>query len=113
MALCEQSLALNPTDKHSYFILAMALLGLSRFEEAERALAKVLFLDPNFVEAHCHRAQLLFATGKRRAGLKSLENALTIAEKGDPDRLVHDAPGMTYQRLALILREEFELYSEI
>lgn len=109
--LCGLSQAGDPTDKHSYLIQAMALQGLDQLQEAETALRKGLYLDQEFVEAHYQLALVLFATGRMPDGLKSLENALQIAARGDPERAIHDAPGMTYGRFVEILQNEFDIYS--
>ena len=109
--LCGLSQAGDPGDKHSYLIQAMALQGLNRLPEAETVLRKALYLDHEFVEVHYQLALLLFVTGRMPAGLKSLENALQIAARGDPERAIHDAPGITYGRFVEILQNEFDIYS--
>jgi len=48
--------------------------------------------------------------GERQAGMRSLSNALELAEGIEPDRKVHNAPGMVFGRLADILRKEMHVY---
>jgi len=42
--------------------------------------------------------------------MRSLSNALELAEGIEPDRKVHNAPGMVFGRLADILRKEMHVY---
>ncbi len=111
--LCELAFEKGSTDKHTHFIYALALSGMGRFSEAEAALRKALFLDHQFVEAHYQLALLLFGSGRMPLGLKSLQNALKIAKAGDPDRGIHDSPGMTYGRFVEVLQSEFDIYSQL
>lgn len=108
---CEQSLALDPTDKHTYLIQGMALMESGQVQQAEAALRKAVFLDHAFAEAHHQLGHLLLRLGRRAAGLKSLRNALALAEQGDPQRPIHNAPGMNHGRFAEILRHEIGIYA--
>lgn len=107
---CEQSLALDPTDKHVYLIQGMTLMEYGQAQQAEAALRKAVFLDHAFAEAHHQLGHLLLRLGRRAAGLKSLRNALALAEQGDPQRPIHNAPGMNHGRFAEILRHEIGIY---
>ncbi len=108
---CEQSLALDPTDKHTYLIQGIVLMEHGQAQQAEAALRKAVYLDYAFAEAHHQLGLLLLRLGRREAGLKSLGNALTIAEQGDPKREIHNASGMNYGRYADILRNEIDIYA--
>ncbi|MDP2169364.1 MAG: CheR family methyltransferase [Rhodocyclaceae bacterium] len=108
---CEQSLALNPTDKHTYLIQGMALMEHGQAQQAEAALRKAMFLDHAFAEAHHQLGHLLLRLGRRAAGLKSLRNALQLAEQSDPQRPIHNAPGMNHGRFAEILRHEIGIHA--
>ncbi|MBZ0106391.1 MAG: hypothetical protein K8H84_12275 [Sulfuricella denitrificans] len=113
LAACGQSLALDPADKHTYLIQGLVLMDAGRNQEAETALRKAIYLDYLCVEAHYQLGVLQLGRGDRRGGLKSLENALSLAEKGDPGREMHDAQDMTYHRFAEILRNEISMYSGV
>ena len=108
---CEQSLALDATEKHTWLIKGSVLAELDRLREAEEALRRVLYLDREFLEAHYALGLLLLRAGRADAGLKSLRNALRLAERGDPAREVHNAQGMSYGRLAEVLRNEIAMYA--
>lgn len=108
---CEASLARDAADKHTHFLRAMALLEAHRLPEAEEALRRTLYLDRNFVEAHYQLALLQMRRGHRQAGLKSMRNALAIAERTTPERRLHDAGGRDHERMAAILRQELNMYA--
>ncbi len=106
----EASLALAPLDKHTYLITALIQMELGNLEQAQEALRKALFLDSNFVEAHFQNGLLQLRQGERKGGLRSLKNALELAERLDPQHQVHNAPGLVFGRLAEILRKELHVY---
>jgi len=108
---CQQSLTLNGTEKHSHFLHGMIMIGLGQCDAAIAAMRKTLYLDHRFIEAHFQLGLLLLECGQREAGLKSLNNALDLAETCKPTLYVHDAPGLTFGRLAEILRQEIDLYA--
>ena len=108
--LCQRSIELDPLNHHTYLIMALALLELNRMQEAESALRKVIYLNRDFIEAHFHLALLQLRLGKVKSGLKSLENALSVAEQVDPERELHHAVGMTVGRFAEVVRNEILVY---
>lgn len=107
---CEASLLIDAGDKHSHFLHALILLELHRLPAAEESLRRTLYLDRNFVEAHYQLGLLQMRRGARQSGLKSMKNALAIAEKARPDRRLHDAAGRDHERMAAILRHELRMY---
>lgn len=107
---CEHSLERDPTDKHSHFLRALVLLELNRLTAAEEALKRTLYLDHNFVEAHFQLGLLRLRRDERASGMKSLRNALLIADSTAPERRLHDAAGMNHGRMAAILRNELDIY---
>jgi|GEM_PF-602263 len=107
---CNVSIRHDPEDKHTYFIQALVYMESRRLEKAEEALRRTLYLDREFVEAHYHMGLLHLLQGKRESGLKSMHNALEIAENADPQRSLHDAAGMNHERMATILRNELRMY---
>lgn len=108
--LCERALELDPIDKHSHFLSAIVLMELEQTEAAEATLRKVLFLDAQFLEAHYQLGLLHLRCGRQSQGIKSLKNALHLAEKGDPQYCLHGAPDTSYQRMVEVLSHEIKLY---
>ncbi len=108
---CDASLALDAGDKHSHFLRALILLELHRLPAAEEALRRTLYLDRQFLEAHYQLGLLQMRRGQRQSGLKSMQNALAIAERTRPDRRLHDAAGRDHERMAAILRHELRMYA--
>lgn len=106
---CERSLQLDAVNKHSYLMQGMILVELDRGPEAEEAFRRTLYLDRSFLEAHYELAMLRVRARDLPGALKSLANALKIAQAGDPQRELHNAAGMTYQRFAQVLQNEIEM----
>lgn len=111
LQVLQQSLVIDSTDKHTYFLYALSLIELNKLHEAEQALRNALFLDYQFVVGHYQLGLLLIRLKQKNAGLKCLRNALTIAKSKLPDLLVADANGLTYGRLTEILNCELNLHS--
>ena len=107
---CLDSLKLDATNKYTYFTYALTLAELNRLEEAETALRKTLFLDHQFVVGHFQLGLLLLRRKQREIGLKSLTNALTIAETKNPTEAVPGYQGLYYGRLSEIFKHEIEIY---
>ena len=109
--VCERCVALDPMDRQSHFLQGLVLLELHRVQEAEAAWRRALYLDSSFLEAQYQLGLLRLRTGKRRAGLRNLTNALKLAERAPSEHEVHGAPGMTYGRLVNVLNHDIEMYS--
>lgn len=109
--LCQENLTHNSTDAVIHFTYALILTELNRHGDAEAALRKSLFLDHQFVAAHFQLGLLLLRNRQQEAGLKSLQNALSIAETKNPDESVMASQGLSYGRLAEILRHEIMLHT--
>jgi chemotaxis protein methyltransferase CheR len=103
---CVRSLQLNPGNKHTYLMQGLILSELDRLSEAETSLRKTLYLDHSFLEAHYEMGMLRVRVKDFPGALKSLGNALKLAQAGDPERELHNAAGMTYRRFAQVLENE-------
>jgi len=110
-ALCAECLALDPLDKHSYFLSAMVSLEIGDDLAAEASLRKTIYLDAMFVEAHFQLGMLLIKHDKAVAGNRALNNALKLAKDAPADGELHHAAGMTFQRFIEILEHEMEMYA--
>ena len=110
--LCQQSLAINSTDKHLYLIMGMASMELEQITDAESSFRRALFLDRNFMECHFQLGLLLLRSGRTIPGSKSIKNALHLANKHPSGWLVHNASGMTFGRFANVIQAELSLYEK-
>ena len=110
---CERSLQMDPANKHTYLILGLILSELDCQQEAEAAFRKTLYLDRSFLEAHYELGMLRVRAKDLPGALKSLGNALKLAQQADPDRELHNASGMTYKRFAQVLQNEIEMLSSV
>ncbi len=109
--VCQKSLVHHSTDKETYFTYALILIELNHLVEAETILRKTLFLDHQFVPAHFQLGLLLLRNKQRESGLKSLNNALSIAKSKDEKEEVSGSQGLRYGRLVEILKHEIELHT--
>lgn len=108
--LCGEALELDPVDKHAHFLSAIVLIELEQESEAKAALRRVLFLDAQFLEAHYQLGLLQLRCGAQKQGIKSLKNALQIAELGNPQYSLHGAADTNFERMAETLRNEIKLH---
>ena len=72
-----------------------------------------MILDNQFVAAHFQLGLLLLRKNLFDAGIKSLKNALMIAEMKPLDEIVPGSPGMCYKDFAGILKNEIDLHITI
>ena len=110
MDLCNHSIELDKTCKYCYYIKATILMEMGKLEDAQHALRRAIYLDHHFFEAHFHLGQLLVRFHNYKAGLKSLKNALELAEKADPERLLFIEQELTCGQLVEILKSEIGVY---
>ncbi|HJW86138.1 MAG TPA: CheR family methyltransferase [Candidatus Brocadiaceae bacterium] len=108
--LCNHSIELDKTCKYCYYIKATILIEMGKLEDAQHALRRAIYLDHHFFEAHFHLGQLLVRFHNYKAGLKSLRNALELAEKADPERLLFIEQELTCGQLVEILKSEIGVY---
>jgi predicted Zn-dependent protease len=74
----------DPNDPFLTFALAQEWVKEERFEEAFAALEETLRLDPQYVAAHQHKAQLLIRLGRPAEARPVLEAGMSAAaEIGD------------------------------
>lgn len=109
---CVALLEMDSTDKHSQFLLGLVQLDRGDVRAAEKAFRSALFLDRQFIEAHHQLGLTLVRAGNQRAGVKSLNNALSLAVAAPDDQIVHESGGMTMDRLADVLRQAVDIQGE-
>ncbi|WP_077036125.1 protein-glutamate O-methyltransferase CheR [Pelomonas sp. KK5] len=106
---CGQALQLAATDKQLHFLQALLLQEAGDAASAKTALKRALFLDPAFLEAHYQLGMLLRTEGQGGPALKSLSNALSLAQRCPPTRRLLGDPDLSIAQLIEILRHELEL----
>jgi chemotaxis protein methyltransferase CheR len=109
--LSQQVTRLEPMEKYAHFLNALVLIERNELGAAENGMRKSLYIDSRFLEAHYQLGLLQLRQGRHEQGVKSLMNALEIAETGDPEHAVHGAPEMTYRRMTEVLHREIQVYS--
>ncbi len=102
---CDVALAgekLNPALHH---LRATILREQGAAAEAERALRRALFLDPDFALAHFALGTLLGQSGRPRDSARHFDHALALLQNLDPAAIVPESDGLTAGRLAEMIRQ--------
>ena len=108
--VCEHCINENPGNKHIYLIQGLIRMERDQVDQAEASFRKALYLDRDCLESHYHLGLLLIRNGQSEMGLKSLKNALVLAEQGNSQQHIDNTRGMTYQRFAQILQQELSMF---
>ena len=101
---CREAIAAERTDPVAHFLHAEICHELGRFEEETVALRTVLYLDRDFILAHCAFAELHKRFGRQRESRRHLAIALDLLSAGGRDEIVPESDGMTCGRLAELVR---------
>ena len=112
MIYCDKSLALDPTDAHTYLIKAMICLGLKEVESAEKWLNQALVINSDFVEVRFHLALLLLNQSRFDEGLSLLYSVRELIKSYDPERKVHHAPRLNFKEFGAIIENEISVYEQ-
>jgi tetratricopeptide (TPR) repeat protein len=79
----ERAIHAAPLSAPAYFALALLDVDSHRHDEAEALLRKVLYLAPDFAEAHYRLGLLLARRGDLVGGRRSLLSALRVARAAE------------------------------
>lgn len=109
---CEKSIQINPMEPHSYLLFGLILIQLDLYEDAENAFRKTIFLNSSFMEAHYQLGQVLLYKNKKKEAIKSIQNAITLASKENPDRPIHNVIALTYSGFSQVMKNELELINK-
>ncbi|MCA9793330.1 MAG: tetratricopeptide repeat protein [Candidatus Eremiobacteraeota bacterium] len=74
---------LSPTDPDSFYLAAVAMLGLSRVEEALEQLEQAILVHPGYLPAWTSRAELLLTQKDFAGAIACCERALAL-DPNDP-----------------------------
>ncbi len=102
-AQCEQALALNKLDAGCHYLLAAIFIERRNFSEAEQALLRALYLEPDFVLAHFSLGNLARTTGRNSLASRHFEHALRLLQRYSPEDLLPESDGVTAGRLKEII----------
>lgn len=111
LQFCHENIRLYPQNPYTYYTLSLILSEMNNISEAVAALRKALFLDHQFVIGHYQLGLLLLRDKSESLGLKSLFNALKIAQSKNPQEKVPYFNDLDYGRLCDIFEKEIELHS--
>lgn len=107
-AWCDRAVsseALNPAHR---FLRAMVAQELGKLDEAVKSLEQALYLDQDFVIAHCALANLAKRLGRHGLWRRHIRSALSLLEELEPDALLPESAGLTAGRLTEMLRSTLD-----
>lgn len=100
LAICERVLRADRMNAAAHFLRASILLEQGEYAEANAALRRALYLEPDFAAAHLAVAQTARAAGRSEAADRHLRTVLRLVSAMDPKAVVPEADGMTAGRMA-------------
>lgn len=101
---CDRSLAANKLNPRLHFLRSCILQELGRTAEAEAALRRVLYIEPNFVMAH-YALGLLLQERAPLLALRHLREATRILGSRIPGEVAEESDGLTVGRLHAVIDE--------
>jgi chemotaxis protein methyltransferase CheR len=108
LARCDELQARHGLTPSLYFYRGLVLEQMGRYEEAERALQRTIYLDRAFPLAHYCLGLLLQRIGDRPAAARTLRNAIELLSRMGGDRAVPDGDGITARDLHRLARRQLE-----
>jgi len=109
LVLCDQALTADKLRSDLYYLRAMILQELNRFEEAGVSLKRALYLDPNFLLAHFALGNLALRQGKTRGAKKYFANALALLNSCGQDDILPESEGLTAGRFKEIIQVTMQI----
>lgn len=103
LAICDRLVDEDKLNPVTHYLRATILQEQGVLAEAEAALKRVLYLEPDFIAAHVSLANLARSSGRFMEAGRHLRNALTLVARVPPNQLVPEAEGMTAGQLRGIL----------
>lgn len=99
LAICDRLVDEDKLNPVTHYLRATILQEQGVLAEAEAALKRVLYLEPDFIAAHISLANLARSRERFVEAGRHLRNALTLVERVQPNQLVPEAEGMTAGQL--------------
>jgi len=103
LARALDALAERPMDPGAHYVHAAVLEELGRLGEADDALRRALYLDPDFALAHFMRGHVLVRLRRHKAAFRHFAAAARLADGLPPDVEVEHAGGMTGRMLCDVI----------
>lgn len=100
---CDHLLRADKMHAATHYLRASILQEEGASAEAERALRRVLYLEPDFIAAHLALASLARSDGRPAEARRHLRTARTLAGRLRPGEIVPESGGLSAARLAHFL----------
>lgn len=102
---CRQAIAANRLDPSAHYLLGTVLQAGQHVDEAAQALARAIYIDPDFVLAHFALGDLRRAQGRTREARKHFDHALKTVRALPAGMPVPESDGLTAGHLGAILAD--------
>lgn len=96
---CDRWLAGNRLAPEAHYLRGLILLEMGSHREAEEALHRCLYLEPQMSLAHVALGQIARQRGHAVGARRHISIARALLEKHERDALLHEAGGLTAGRL--------------
>ena len=96
---CQQAIGRDPLLVEAHYTLALIHQEEGVLDQAITWLKKTLYLDPNFVLAYFSLTNLYQQAGRRDEAARHRMQAIRLAAKMPPDKVVPGSDGLTAGRL--------------
>jgi len=108
LAWCDRAVSSDALNAAHRFLRAMVAQELGKLDEALKSLEQALYLDQDFVMAHCALANLAKRLGRHGLWRRHIRSALSLLERLEPDAPLPESAGLTAGRLAEMLRSTLD-----
>ncbi|MEI6172452.1 MAG: CheR family methyltransferase [Bacteroidota bacterium] len=95
----EKQITLNKMDASSYYLHAVIMQEMALPHEAEKALVKALYLDPDHILSHLMMGNISARLGKHSKARKHYLNAEELLAKFNDTEVLPESEGMTAGRI--------------
>jgi chemotaxis protein methyltransferase CheR len=100
----EKLIAKSGTHADDYFLYATILLELNELTEAEVALKKALYLEPDHLFVHLALGNVMKRLGKGQLAARHFRDTKVLLERFQDDEVVPDSDGLTAGRIREMIR---------
>ncbi|HEY8084444.1 MAG TPA: CheR family methyltransferase [Methylophilaceae bacterium] len=100
---CRQAIAVDRLNPQTHYLFATILQELDQLHDAQQALKRAIYLDPNFILAHFTLGNLCLSQGHWRDAERHFDNTQVLLNKYPQDAALPEAEGLTAGRLDAII----------
>lgn len=99
LSCCEMLIKKENMNANYYYLMSTVLFELNKNDEAENALKKVLYLDPQHILAHFVIGNYNRNMGKMSVAKKHYQNIIKLLHSLNDDLMIPESDGLTVARM--------------